>query len=138
MLPIMKKEIEHTWQFKQSVQEVWNYLTKPELMEQWLMKSNFSPVVGHKFQFRSDSGKIINCEVLEVKPFSTISYSWQANSLTNKKTFDTKVVWTLIPKDQGTELRLVHNGFTVLEDLMAHENGWTILGNKFIELLKPI
>ena len=28
----MQKEIKHTWHFNQSPQEVWEYLTKPELL----------------------------------------------------------------------------------------------------------
>ncbi len=49
----MQKEIKHTWHFSQSPQEVWEYLTKPELMEQWLGKTDFQPIVGHKFRFIS-------------------------------------------------------------------------------------
>jgi hypothetical protein len=33
-------------------------------------------------------------------------------------------VWTLAPNGKGTELQLVHNGFTVLEDVAGHETGW--------------
>jgi uncharacterized protein YndB with AHSA1/START domain len=132
----MQKEIKHTWFFSQSPQEVWEYLTKPELLEQWLMKTDFQPIVGHKFRFICNN--ICYCEVLEVKPFTTLSYSWQANSAHSNKPFNSKVVWTLIPKENGTELQLVHNGFTVLEDYIGHNNGWTTLGNRFIELLNTI
>src|SRR6266550_2474446 len=48
-LPIMQKEIKQTWHFNQSPQTVWEYLTKPELIEQWLGKTDFQPLVGHKF-----------------------------------------------------------------------------------------
>lgn len=131
----MQKEIKHIWFFNQSPQEVWEYLTRPELLEQWLMKTDFQPVVGHKFRFTSQSGKIIYCEVLEVYPFNKLSYSWQANSANGNETFDTKVVWTLFAKGNGTELQLSHNGFTALEDHTAHNNGWATLGNRFVELL---
>ena len=87
---------------------------------------------------QSKSGKIIYCEVLEVKPFTKLSYSWQTNSAKDNKPFNSKVVWTLVPKENGTELQLVHNGFTALEDYIAHNNGWTALGNQFVELLNTI
>jgi len=132
----MQKAIKHTWHFNQSPQEVWDYLTKPELMEQWLMKSDFKPVVGHKFSFTCT--KITYCEVLEVKPFSLLSYSWQANSAVGNKPFNSKVVWTLVPTESGTELQLVHNGFTVLEDYAGHDKGWTTLGKQLVELLSTI
>ena len=131
----MQKEIKHTWFFSRSPQEVWEYLTKPELIEQWLMKTDFKPIVGHKFRFTTTSGKIIHCEVLEVNPFNRLSYKWLANSANGNKTFDSKVVWTPVPKDNGTELQLVHDGFIELEDYVGHNNGWARLGNKLVELL---
>ena len=129
----MQNKIKHTWFFNQSPQVVWEYLTNAELLEQWLMKSDFQPIVGHKFHFICN--KITYCEVLEVKPFSLLSYSWQTNSTKGNKPINSQVVWTLIPKENGTELQLLHDGFTVLEDYIGHNKGWTTLGNKFVELL---
>mgnify|MGYP001551602271 CR=1 FL=1 len=138
----MQKEIKQMWFFRQTPQEVWEYLTKPELIEQWLMKSDFQPIVGHKFRFiggcNDEGNNVANCEVLEVKPYSLLSYSWQANSAKDNKPFDSKVVWTLVLKENGTELQLVHNGFTVLEDLALHNDGWTRCGSKIVELLTVI
>jgi uncharacterized protein YndB with AHSA1/START domain len=126
----MEKEIKQTWHFKQSPKEVWEYLTKPELIEQWLMKTDFQPKLGFKFSFtftpKKDSkyGGVVSCEVLEIKPFSRLSYSWCGNTNDKSRNYDSKVVWTLIPKDHGTELQLQHNGFTILEDILAHTSGW--------------
>ena len=137
----MQKEIKQAWHFNQSPQEVWDYLTKPELIEQWLMESDFKPIVGHKFRFThapSDEKEydgVLYCEVLEVKPFTTLSYSWRGAAKDLSRTFDSKVVWTLIPNGKETTLQLVHNGFTLLEDVIAHNNGWTALGKHFVELL---
>jgi uncharacterized protein YndB with AHSA1/START domain len=134
----VQKEIKHTWHFNQSQQEVWEYLTKSELIEQWLGKTDFQPIVGHKFRFISPYGNDSYCEVLEVKPFTKLSYSWQKNSAKDNKPFNSKVVWTLVPKENGTELQLVHNGFTALEDFVAHENGWNTCLKQFEELLNTI
>ena len=134
----MQKEIKHTWHFSQSPQEVWEYLTKPELIEEWLGKTDFQPIVGRKFRFISPYGNDSYCEVLEVKPFTKLSYSWQKNSAKDGKSFNSKIVWTLTPKEHGTELQLVHNGFTALEDFVAHENGWNICHKQFEELLNTI
>jgi uncharacterized protein YndB with AHSA1/START domain len=134
--PIVQKEIEHTWHFNQPPQVIWEYLTKPELLEQWLGKTDFQPIVGLKFRFISPYGNDSYCEVLEVKPFTRLSYTWQKNSTKDNKPFNSKVVWTLVPKENGTELQLVHNGFTVLEDVVAHENGWNTCLKLFGELLK--
>lgn len=142
-LLVMKKEIKQTWHFKQSPQEVWEYLTKPELIEQWLMKSNFKPILGHKFQFtfapKPDSKYVdaVHCEVLELKPFTNLSYSWNG-STKDKRNFTSIVEWTLVSKDNGTELHLRHHGLEVLEDIFNHSSGWDICLNRFKELINKI
>ena len=132
----MQKEIKQTWHFSQSPQVVWEYLTKSELIEKWLGKTDFQPIVGHKFRFVSPYGNDSICEVLEVKPFTKLSYLWQKNSAIDGKPFTSKIVWTLVPEENGMELQLLHNGFIELEDYNAHNNGWTVIINRLIELLQ--
>ena len=132
----MQKEIRHTWHFNRSPQEVWEYLTKPELLEQWLMKNDFQLILGHKFRFFCST--ISYCEVLEIIPEKRLSYSWKVKNPGGEMTVDSIVVWTLLEKDGGTELRLLHDGFTRLEDYIGHNNGWVALGNKITEMLNAI
>ena len=47
----MQKEITHTWYFKQSPEVVWEYLTKPELMEAVDDENGFSAGGGTKISF---------------------------------------------------------------------------------------
>jgi len=140
----MQKEIKQSWFFEQPPKEVWEYLTKPQLIEQWLMKTDFQPIVGQKFRFtfvpknESKYEGIVSCEVLEVKPFTKLSYTWNGNTKDRSRTFKSIVVWTLIPKDNGTELQLQHNGFTMLEDILTHTNGWKTCLKRFEELINVI
>ena len=140
----MQKEIKQSWFFEQPPKEVWEYLTKPQLIEQWLMKTDFQPIVGQKFRFtfvpknESKYEGIVSCEVLEVKPFTKLSYTWNGNTKDRSRTFKSIVVWTLIPKDNGTELQLEHNGFTMLEDILTHTNGWKTCLKRFEELINVI
>jgi uncharacterized protein YndB with AHSA1/START domain len=134
----MQKEIKQTWHFNQSPQTVWEYLTKPELIEQWLGKTDFQPLVGHKFSIIGKKGSEIYCEILEVKSVTKLSYSWHRNSAKDDKPYTSKVIWTLIEKANGTELQLVHNGFIALEDYTAHNNGWAVFENRLVELLNAI
>jgi uncharacterized protein YndB with AHSA1/START domain len=140
----MQNEIKKQWFFPQPPSEVWEYLTRPELIEQWLMKSDFQPLTGCKFRFtftakpNSKYEGVIHCEVLEVKPFTKLSYSWNGNTNDGSRNYNSIVVWTLIPKDSGTELQLQHNGFTVLEDVLAHDNGWTSCLKRFEELVNAV
>ena len=126
----MKDQIKQTWHFNQTPEEVWEYLTKPELIEQWLMKTDFKPVLGQKFQFTftvkpgSKYEGVVNCEVLEIIPCSRLSYTWDGSLQDKSRNFNSVVTWTLIPKNDGTELLLEHNGFEELEDIFNHEGGW--------------
>ncbi len=73
----MQKEIRQSWFFQQSPEIVWEYLTVPSLIEQWLGKTDFQPIQGHRFRFISPNGNLANCEVLEVKQYSRLAYSWE-------------------------------------------------------------
>lgn len=136
----MQQDIKQSWFFAQSPKEVWEFLTEPELIELWLMKTDFKPIKGHKFQFTftpkegSQYDGTVNCEVLEIVPYELLSYSWNG-SAKDSRTFKSKVVWTLIPKENGTELQLQHSGFTVLEDIINHSNGWNACLQRFEELI---
>ncbi len=126
----MQQDIQKIWFFLQSPPEVWEYLTRPELIEQWLMKTDFKPIKGQKFQFTftpkpgSPYEGMVDCEVLEIKPFSSLSYSWNGRTMDKSRSFHSTVVWTLVPKDNGTELQLRHNGFEMMDDILAHSSGW--------------
>ena len=114
----MAASIKHQLFFQHPPRAVWEYLTNAELMELWLMKSDFQPVIGHEFTFRIgrksslDFDGIVYCKVLEIVPFKKLSYSWKAGPGNQKITLDSVVIITLTEKDNGTELTLQHNGFT--------------------------
>lgn len=131
----MQKEIKHTFYFAQSPEEVWAYLTNPQLMEQWLMPSDFKPIVGHHFRFTNPNNTFVVCEVLEVKPFANLAYIWKNDWAATKTPYTSKVSWTLTPIDSGTQLLLVHTGFELFKDLLAHSNGWMSCCKKLCTLL---
>jgi uncharacterized protein YndB with AHSA1/START domain len=85
-------------------EKVWRVLTQPQLIEQWLMKNDFQPVVGHGFTLRADWGAV-DGRVLEVAPNKTLSYTWAAFGLKSV------VTWTLTPTSTGTRLHMEQSGF---------------------------
>ena len=85
-------------------EKIWRALTQPHLIQEWLMKNDFQPVVGHRFDLRADWG-VVDCRVLVVEPNRTLSYSWQAYGL------ESVVTWTLTPTSTGTHLRMEQSGF---------------------------
>jgi uncharacterized protein YndB with AHSA1/START domain len=116
---VIEKELPHP------PEKVWRALTQSPLMKEWLMESDFQPVVGHKFQFRSKPmpnwNGIIDSEVLVVEPHKKLSYSWGSLGL------ESVVVWTLAATEGGTLLRFEQTGFG--PDQGANYNGakygWT-------------
>jgi uncharacterized protein YndB with AHSA1/START domain len=129
----MNKQIKHTWFFAHPTDVIWEYLTRSDLIGQWLMVNDFKPIVGHQFTFRSEAchpmafdGNVY-CEVLQVLPKQKLSYSWKHGPRKGEITLDSVVVWSLQPKNGGTELILEHTGFTEPNNLLDYqtmEPGW--------------
>ena len=90
-------------------ERIWRALTQPPLIEEWLMKNDFKPVVGHRFKLRMqgqpDRNVVVDCQVLAVEPGKTLSYTWVAYGL------ESVVTWTLTATSTGTRLRMVQSGF---------------------------
>ena len=140
----MKKTIKHQFYFPHPAEMVWEYLTQSELMELWLMKNDFKPIVGLDFQFRTgpipslDFDGIFYCKVLEVIPFKKLSYSWSSGPGDGEINLDSVVVWQLQQADNGTELLLEHSGFEKKENLDFYNglnHGWVEKLNKINTLL---
>ncbi len=95
--------------FHHPPEKLWRALTENPLIAQWLMTSDFEPVVGRRFQFRSEPmpnwDGVIDSEVLMVDPIRRLSYRWNALGL------DSVVLWTLTPTEGGTLVRMEHSGF---------------------------
>lgn len=91
--------------------KVWRALTQPHLIEEWLMKNDFKPTVGHHFNLRGEWGGVLDCEVLAMEPERTLSYSW--NFAHDDPAYDLRsvVVFTLTPTRDGTHLRMEQSGF---------------------------
>ena len=141
----MKKEIRHQLSFPHPPEVVWEYLTRSELLELWLMKNTFTPVVGAEFQFRTnpipslDFDGICHCTVLEIVPFKKLSYSWQNGPGNGEITLDSVVTWRLQPTATGTDLLLEHTGFDMKKNEAFYNgftHGWPEKFQKIDELLK--
>ena len=97
---------------------IWKTLTDGALIDRWLMPNDFEPVVGRRFTFRTKPmgawDGVVHCEVLEIKTFEKLVYSWKGGSDDNLEygsRLDSVVTWTLTAVNTGTRLRMVHSGF---------------------------
>ena len=114
-------------------EKIWRALTQPHLIEEWLMKNDFKPVVDHRFNLSGDWGAV-DCQVLAVEPNKTLSYTWGAMGL------GSVVTWTLTPTGTGTHLRMEQSGFRP-DQQQAYQGatyGWQALFANLEKVLERI
>ncbi|MER8439794.1 SRPBCC domain-containing protein [Mesorhizobium sp. M1312] len=85
-------------------EKIWRALTQSHLIEEWLMKNDFKPDEGHRFNLSADWGAV-DCQVQAVEPNKMLSYTWDTKDLKSV------VTWTLTPTSTGTHLRMEQLGF---------------------------
>ncbi|HEX2365489.1 MAG TPA: SRPBCC domain-containing protein [Bradyrhizobium sp.] len=98
-------------EFPYPPEKLWRALTQPHLIEEWLMKNDFKPVVGHGFNLRGEWGGVLDCEVLTVEPNRTLSYTWNFAHDDAAYNLRSVVTFTLTPTGTGTRLRMEQSGF---------------------------
>jgi uncharacterized protein YndB with AHSA1/START domain len=125
---VVERELPH------SPERVWRALTESALMDQWLMKNDFQPVPGRRFQLRmapvGDWNGVIEAEVLAVQPVTQLSYTWASGGLA------TVVTWTLKPTSRGTLVRMEQSGFGPGQD--ANYKGASYGWQKFLGALETV
>jgi len=101
-------------------EKIWRALTQSPLIEDWLMKHDFQPVVGNRFNLRATPGPhwngVTDCEVLVVEPHARLSYTWNASGEEAAGGLKTVVTWTLTPTNGGTHVRMEQSGFRPEEE----------------------
>ena len=110
-------------------ERLWRALTQPHLIAEWLMQSDFAPVIGHAFRFTADWGGV-DGKVLTIEPNRSLAYRWDAHGL------QSVVTWTLTPTPVGTHLKMEQVGFKPDQDQAFHgaRFGW----NKFFGNLEAM
>ena len=125
-------------EFSHPAEKLWRALTQPHLIEEWLMKNDFVPVVGHKFTLRREPKPgvevVVDGEVVEVVPNRSLTYKWSAFGL------DSIVTFTLTPTSSGTLLRMDQSGFGPDQDraFKGARASWPQMLQALDELLKKL
>ena len=126
----MKRDLRIERVYPHPVALVWGALTDPKEIAQWLMPTDFLPIVGHTFTFRTDAAPsfdgIVRCTVLEVVPERRLSYAWRGGTA-QRQLVDTVVTFTLAPVAAGTRLVLEHTGFSGIRGFLVSMilgSGW--------------
>jgi uncharacterized protein YndB with AHSA1/START domain len=131
---VIERQIAHP------LEKVWRALTQGALLEEWLMANDFQPIVGHRFQFRSEPrahwNGITDCEVLIVEVNKRLAYTWNASGAEAAHGLKTVVTWTLAPSKDGVLLRMEQSGFRP-ED-QSNYQGATYGWQKFLAGLERV
>ncbi|MBD2865099.1 SRPBCC family protein [Paenibacillus oceani] len=118
------------FQYTTTLEKLWSALTDSSKLAKWVanihtgegMENNFKPVVGHRFQFRTQPNEywngIIEGEVLIVEEPNRLSYTWASGE---KHT----VTWTLHDLGDGkVNLHLEQTGISNAQALGGAKYGW--------------
>lgn len=121
----MKHDLRFEELYPYPPERVWEAITDPEAISDWLMPTDFAPRVGHKFQFHTKPAPgfdgTVHCEVIELEPPRRLSYTWKGGGI------DTVVTFTLEATAEGTRLILEHKGFRGMRATMVSlimSSGW--------------
>lgn len=127
--------IKRSVMYPHSIEKVWRAISSAEALSAWLMPTDFKPVVGHTFTFRTRPapgfGGVVHGEVLVVDPPHHLVMSWRGGPL-----LDSTVSFRLEAVADGTQLILEHSGFTTIRTLLPRfvlGLGWRdLLNNKLL------
>jgi uncharacterized protein YndB with AHSA1/START domain len=106
-------------ELRQPQDKVWRALTQAPLIADWLMQTDFEPVIGKRFNLRTQPmahwNGVLDCEVLDVEPQSRLSYSWNTSGEEAGR-LATVVTFFLTPTETGVLLRMEQSGFAAMDD----------------------
>jgi len=111
-------------------ERIWRALTINALIEEWLMKNDFEPILGHKFNFRATPmagwNGVADCDVLIVEPPRRLSWRQNASGEQAADGLKSVVTWTLTPVAGGTLVRMEQAGFEAKDEAgyKAMSGGW--------------
>lgn len=114
-------------EFPYPPQKLWRALTQPHLISEWLMNTDFKPELGNRFFLKGDWGGV-SCQVLEIEPEKTLSYSWNHDHEDPVYALESVVTFTLTQTGKGTHLRMEQVGFRPEQKLAfgGAKHGWKL------------
>jgi Uncharacterized conserved protein len=128
----MSMKLTLDFQYTTTIEKLWNALTDSSKLAKWVaniqtgvpMENDFKPVVGHRFQFRTEPSEwwdgIIEGEVLLVDAPNKVSYTWGTGDERHT------ITWTLQELGDGkVNLHLEQVGFSNAQAFGGAKYGWS-------------
>ena len=116
------RRIEREAVYPHAPDRVWRALVDPAELAAWLMPNDFAAEIGHEFSLETGDDVVgtIHAEVLEIDEPKLLRCRWSG-------VFgDTEVTFELFPEDEGTRLRVRHDGWKepLDADRAGFDDGW--------------
>jgi uncharacterized protein YndB with AHSA1/START domain len=108
----MDNEIIIECDLEQRPELVWEALTDPDLVAEWLGPNTLRPDMSTLFtvQLKPGEGGPVTCRVLEAIPCERLSYSWACPGTASEEPLDTVVTFELArTPSNGTHLQVTHD-----------------------------
>ncbi len=123
MLDAIRRELV----FAQARPHVWEALTDPAALSEWMFPNDFEAKVGHRFTFhvppkpeRKFEGLTVRGEVIACVPPEELEFTWDAGDL------KTRIRYRLVDEGAGTRVYFEQTGFVAGQEgaRMGAEYGW--------------
>lgn len=106
----MKFSLTYERELGHPVERVWWALTDRDALAKWFMETDVRPEQGHAFTIRGEPEGAwrgwTECRIIELEPPRRIAWSFEPDD----EGGETIVTFTLTPTENGTLLRLHHEG----------------------------
>lgn len=132
----MKKNVKRELTLPQSPLEVWQALTDPVSLAEWMYPNDFEARLGHRFTFQIPAnpqvnfeGMVVHCEVLKCEPPNELSFTWVAGGI------DTVVEYRIEIDNEGAKVFFEHSGFEAEQAYRGAGYGWNQMHEKLVAIL---
>lgn len=131
----MKRTLHREITYPHPTEKVWHALTDKEALSQWFMETNFEPVVGKSFTFRTKPAPgfdgVVTGEVIAAERPRHLAYTWRGGPLK-----ETVMQFWLEPIGSATRVTLEHSGFSGAKEMFPSfilQFGWRKLLKKDLQ-----
>ena len=130
--------------YNYNIETVWNALTDKEILSKCIVSTDFKSEIGKDFTFKSEPmpnlgwDGVVKCKILEVSKPTLLKYTWK--EVYDNYYIDTIVIFELKEKNNKTELKFTHTGFSGIKGFIISQfikQSWKkTLKKKLIKYLK--
>ena len=127
--------IEKIWELPFAIDRVYAAWTSSSTVIPPATRMDILPEVGGHYRLFMDTSEYTGRnegKFLRVEPGARLTYTWEWNGDGEVSTIDV----TFSASEKGTQVKLVHEGFSSVEGKQNHSTGWDSYMEGFVSFLK--